>query len=163
MNVTAQQVIENPATSENRYDYIYASHRQRFANWIIDNFLLRLVISFTTVPIFINFVNIQSHGWEFTVTDAFGDSAFSEFTIYYIIASLHYLVYYILCEKLCRGYTLGKLISGTRAIRQDGRELNVMDVVRRSLVRIIPFEVFSGLNSLPWHDSWTKTIVVETR
>jgi uncharacterized RDD family membrane protein YckC len=40
-----------------------------------------------------------------------------------MIIIVNYLVYYTLCEKLFRGQTLGKLITGTRAIRTDGEKL----------------------------------------
>jgi uncharacterized RDD family membrane protein YckC len=76
---------------------------------------------------------------------------------------LNYIVYYTLCEKLLKGYTLGKLITGTRAIRQDGGELTFRNALLRSLSRCVPFEVFSGFNTLTWHDSWTDTKVIKAR
>jgi uncharacterized RDD family membrane protein YckC len=80
-----------------------------------------------------------------------------------LVGILNYLVYYTICEKLFRGYTLGKLITGTRAIRQDGNELTFKDALLRSLSRLVPFEVFSGFNTLTWHDSWTDTMVIKAR
>ena len=62
-----------------------------------------------------------------------------------------------------KGYTLGKLLTGTKAIRVDGLQMTFKDVVIRSLSRIVPFEVFSGLGDKPWHDSWSRTMVVKTR
>jgi uncharacterized RDD family membrane protein YckC len=64
---------------------------------------------------------------------------------------------------LFRGYTLGKFITGTRAIRDDDDELTFKDALLRSLCRIVPLEVFSALAGFPWHDRWTKTKVVKTR
>jgi uncharacterized RDD family membrane protein YckC len=80
-----------------------------------------------------------------------------------LIGYLNYIVYYTLCEKLLKGYTLGKLITGTRAIRQDGGELTFRNALLRSLSRCVPFEVFSGFNTLTWHDSWTDTKVIKAR
>jgi hypothetical protein len=59
---------------------------------------------------------------------------------------------------------LGKLITGTRAIREDGVELNFKDAFLRSLSRLVPFEPFSiwSGNGI-WHDSWTKTMVIKSR
>jgi uncharacterized RDD family membrane protein YckC len=65
-------------------------------------------------------------------------------------------------KKLFRGQTLGKLFTGTRAIRTDGEELTFKDALLRSLCRLIPFEVFSGFG-VPWHDSLTITMVVKKR
>src|SRR5436190_22374580 len=80
----------------------------------------------------------------------------------FIVAYLNYIIYHTICEKLFRGYTLGKLITGTRAIRQDGRELTFKDAILRSLSRLVPFEQFSGFNTLTWHDSWTDTMVIKS-
>ena len=81
----------------------------------------------------------------------------------YIVGIFNYIIYYTICEKAFRGYTLGKLLSGTRAIRNDGAELTFKDAILRSLSRIVPFEVLSALAGRPWHDSWTDTTVVKTR
>ena len=77
-----------------------------------------------------------------------------------MIIIVNYLVYYTLCEKLFRGQTLGKLITGTKSLRTDGEELTFKDALLRSLCRLVPFEVFSGFG-VPWHDSWTNTMVVK--
>ncbi|MBK6634385.1 MAG: hypothetical protein IPG38_08770 [Chitinophagaceae bacterium] len=55
------------------------------------------------------------------------------------------------------------MVTGTRAIRQDGNELTFKDALLRSLCRLVPFEVFSGFNILTWHDSWTETMVIKAR
>ena len=83
--------------------------------------------------------------------------------IAYLVVIFNYLIYYTACEKLFRGYTLGKLISGTRAIRQDGQELTLKNAFMRSLSRLVPFELFSGFNTLAWHDKWTDTMVIRSR
>ena len=62
----------------------------------------------------------------------------------YMIVIVNYLVYYTICEKAFKGYTLGKLITGTRAIREDGNELTFKDALLRSLSRMVPFEGFSA-------------------
>lgn len=92
-----------------------------------------------------------------------GGSTGGLYLILFLVGYLNYILYYTLCEKLFKGYTLGKLISGTRAIRQDGDELTFKNALLRSLSRLVPFEVFSGFNSLTWHDSWTDTMVVKAR
>jgi uncharacterized RDD family membrane protein YckC len=81
----------------------------------------------------------------------------------YAIGFFNYLIYYTICEKAFRGYTLGKLLTGTRAIRDNGEELTFKDALLRSLSRLVPFEVLSGFAARPWHDSWTKTQVVKVR
>jgi uncharacterized RDD family membrane protein YckC len=81
----------------------------------------------------------------------------------YLVAVLNYTIYYTICEKAFKGYTLGKLITGTRAIRTDGQELTFKDALLRSLSRFVPFEAFSGFGGHPWHDQWTNTMVIKSR
>jgi uncharacterized RDD family membrane protein YckC len=83
--------------------------------------------------------------------------------ISYLIGVVNYLVYYTICEKGFKGYTLGKLVTGTRVIREDGDELTIKDALLRSLSRLVPLEIFSAFGGYPWHDSWTKTRVIRTR
>ena len=80
-----------------------------------------------------------------------------------ILGWFNYLIYYTFCELAFKGYTLGKLITGTKAIRNDGQPLMFKDTLLRSLSRMVPFEVFSGFGDKPWHDSWTNTTVVKAR
>lgn len=72
--------------------------------------------------------------------------------------------YYIVLESM-GGYTLGKLITGTKAISADGKPLSFWQVLGRSFARLIPFEPFSFLGSTKsgWHDTMPNTRVVDTR
>ena len=84
------------------------------------------------------------------------------FFFVFIVGYVNYILYYTLCEKLFNGRTLGKLITGTKAVRLDGSPLTLWNALLRSLSRIVPFEPLSGFGT-PWHDSWTDTTVIKTR
>ncbi|HJT74234.1 MAG TPA: RDD family protein [Chitinophaga sp.] len=70
------------------------------------------------------------------------------------------MLYYVVAEAVFKGQTLGKLITGTRAVRLDGSPVTWKDALLRTLCRIVPFEVFSGFDTITWHDKWTGTRVV---
>jgi len=76
------------------------------------------------------------------------------------------LVYY-LPQEAFSGRTLGKLITGTKAVNQDGTELSFGQALGRTLCRFIPFEAFSffGENGRPkgWHDRIPNTMVISVR
>lgn len=146
------------------YQFEYATQGQRFLNWLIDNLLIRYGLAYATgtgigyllaliAPDFISGI----------VNDYSGNINWSLWTLGFVIAYINYIIYYTVCEKLFRGYTLGKLITGTRAIRQDGNELTFRNALMRSLSRCVPFEVFSGFSTLAWHDQWTDTMVIKAR
>ena len=145
-------------------DYIQhepAITSQRFLNCLIDNLLMRFGLSYVT-----------GTGVGYLIGNFFPDyamrivsdkSPWDLLLLGYSIAIFNYLIYYTICEKAFRGYTLGKLITGTRAIRDDGQELTFKDGLLRSLSRLVPFEAFSGFGYKPWHDAWTKTTVIKSR
>lgn len=153
------QTEQHLFTEEDLNQYQDASTGQRFLNLLIDVLLMRYALSrltgYVVMQILINYfpdftMNILDLGFEYYLT-------------LYIIGAFTTIFYYTVCETLFRGYTLGKLITGTRAIRQNGDELRFKDALLRSLCRLVPFEWFSGFGYKPWHDSWTNTMVVKTR
>lgn len=146
----------------NQYiQYTQASQGQRFVNWLIDNLLMRFGLTYLSG--YIVGYGMAKLFPEYTYRVVYSEDKSDLILIGIIIVILNYLVYYTFCEKVFKGYTLGKLISGTRAIRDDGKELTFKDAFLRTLSRIVPFEAFSGFGDRPWHDSWTKTSVVKVR
>ena len=140
------------------FQYIHATQGQRFLNFIIDNILMRLTLTYASGYVVARVLQVIAPDFLFRLV--YDDSKVGLYLLSYIILILNYLVYYTLCEKLFKGQTLGKLITGTKALRTDGEELTFRDALLRSLCRLVPLEVFSGFG-VPWHDSWTNTIVVK--
>jgi uncharacterized RDD family membrane protein YckC len=155
-----EDLLAEESYIDNHFEY--ATQGQRFLNWLIDNLLMRFGLAYLTGFGVGLIINLASPGF-------FEDIAISQntfgtlFFLGIFISYLNYIIYYTLCEKLFKGYTMGKLITGTRAIRQDGEELTFRNALLRSLSRCVPFEVFSGFSTLTWHDSWTDTMVIKTR
>jgi uncharacterized RDD family membrane protein YckC len=65
-------------------------------------------------------------------------------------------------EAIFKGKTLGKFITGTRAVNLDGSRIVSSTAFLRGLSRAVPFCVFSAFGSPcnPWQDRWTDTKVV---
>lgn len=146
-------------TEEDLNQYQEASTGQRFLNLLIDVLLMRYVISWG-VGFMLGMI-LAAFFPEFL--EAIPDEGFEYYLTSYLISVFTVVIYYTFCEKLFNGYTLGKLITGTRAVRENGDGLRFKDALLRSLCRVVPFEWFSGFGYRPWHDSWTRTIVVKTR
>lgn len=141
--------------------YDYASQGQRFLNFLIDNLLMRYGLSYVSGMAIGAIISAISEDFLYEVVTR--QNQLGYYLVAFLISYLNYIFYYTICEKLFKGYTLGKFITGTRAIRQDGKELTFKDALLRSLSRLVPFEPFSGFNTLTWHDSWTKTMVIKVR
>lgn len=144
---------------ESDLGFQYATTGQRFLNWLIDNLLMQLGLSFLTgMVVAVVFQAINPALLERMITEGTTENLVFALVVGYV----NYVFYYTVCEKLCNGYTLGKLITGTKAVRLDGTPLTFKDALLRSLCRIVPFEVLSGFGT-PWHDSWTNTTVIKSR
>lgn len=69
--------------------------------------------------------------------------------------------YYTIFETATRGRTIGKFVTGSIAVTEDGNPLTFKTAFLRSICRLIPFNAFSALGDRPWHDRFSKTIVIK--
>lgn len=140
--------------------YEEAGLGKRFLNYFIDNLLMRFALSYVTGTLLGLFLYSLDPTWANSMVD---ETNFSFWVLAYILGVFNYLLYYTFCEKVFKGYTLGKLITGSRAVREDGQELRFKDALIRSLIRVIPFEPLSAFGGRPWHDTWSNTRVIKVR
>ena len=61
--------------------------------------------------------------------------------------------------------TIGKLITRTKVVMENGEKPSSEAIIIRSLCRMIPFDAFSFLGdpSRGWHDTISKTYVVDVQ
>ena len=158
---TETNIEQHLFTDEELFDYKEASTGQRFLNYLVDALVMQYGLGMLTGTIVAYaFMAID----EDLAYSLFGNEASISFILStYLISIVNYLVYYTFCEKLFKGYTLGKAITGTKAIRTDGQDLTLRDAFLRTLSRCVPFEPFSALGNSPWHDRWTNTMVIRSR
>ncbi|MCX6316349.1 MAG: RDD family protein [Bacteroidetes bacterium] len=149
----ADQLIEN--------QYTEATSGQRFLNYLIDHPFMNYALGYVTGYLY-GYL-LMSIAPEFLYGAFSGEKGFEYYFLIYMIWFFNYIIYYTFCEAAFKGYTLGKLITGTRAIKQDGNKLSLKDALLRTLSRLVPFEAFSALGGTPWHDTWTGTTVVKSR
>lgn len=122
----------------------------RFANFIIDLIIFYagiFVIALVWVMIAIN------NGSNPVLNLGMGEQ--------YLFSYVLYFLFYSIIEGASKGRTVGKLITGTVVLKDDGSPITFADAMMRSLCRLIPFEPFSAFGYHPWHDRFSKTIVVK--
>ncbi|MGN7919389.1 RDD family protein [Lysobacter sp. 22409] len=133
-----------------------ASFLRRFFNYFID-FIACYAIGFVLAFAYVLFAGEGALAW-MEQPNLLRD---------YAIGVGLMLIYYIPLEGMF-GVTVGKLITGTRVVDEQGRPPSWGQVIGRSVARLIPFEPFSVLFSdsrrpAGWHDRLPKTLVVRTR
>jgi len=82
-----------------------------------------------------------------------------------LISLVFYAIYMSIMEALFEGKSLGKLITGTRAVNLDGSPISTSTAFTRGFARAVPFCVFSAFGSPcnPWQDKWTNTMVIDEK
>ncbi|MFM2224559.1 MAG: hypothetical protein RJA07_761 [Bacteroidota bacterium] len=126
----------------NAESYINASATKRFLNYIID------LVVFYALMFLIG------------VVGALVDPVFV-IKYAYVIAIVLLLLYYIVLEGTT-SKTIGKMVTGTKVIDEEGNNISFKTALLRTLCRLIPLEAFSffGEGARGWHDSITDTRVV---
>jgi uncharacterized RDD family membrane protein YckC len=156
-----EQTEHHLFTEQDAHNYVEAATGQRFLNFLVDNLVMRYALNWATGYVVGYFLAMTAPQF---YSDIIDNQGFNYYAVLILVGYFNFIVYYTFCEKVFKGYTLGKLITGTRAIREDGQELTLKDAFLRSLARCVPFEAFSiWFGSGLWHDTWTKTMVVKTR
>ncbi|QEC68537.1 RDD family protein [Panacibacter ginsenosidivorans] len=132
-----------------------ASVGQRFINYFIDLIMFFIVIAGISVIIQILFAVAGV-----TYEDAGNDTLSGNQLFNYLISYSIYVIFYTFCEGASGGRTIGKLVTRTKAVREDETAITCKDAFMRSLCRIVPFDVLSAFSGYPWHDKWTNTKVI---
>jgi len=151
METNQQHLFADP-----EYQIVQASGGKRFANYLIDLIAFYLLVFITGIVIgMVNPETINSIDDENTEFNIVANLAFISIFVLYMFGT----------EAIFKGKTLGKLITGTRAVNEDGSNISIRTALLRGLSRVVPFEVFSALGSpsYPWHDKWTNTYVIDER
>jgi uncharacterized RDD family membrane protein YckC len=151
METTEQHLFADP-----EYQIVQASGGKRFANYLIDVivfYILMFGVGFLIA--IINPATIDSLNSDEVGTDLLDR----------LLSLVLYGLYMFVIEALFKGKSLGKLITGTRAVNADGSNISGVTALLRGLSRAVPFNALSALGtpSYPWHDKWTKTYVIDER
>lgn len=150
---THDSVADLSTELENMVVYEDASRGQRFANLLVDiicaygfSFILIIIVGLVYPP-FLDYFQQENPGVR--LLDR-------------LMTTLLIALYYILIEGLTGGRSVGKFVTGTRALTIDDEPINWQIAFKRNICRIVPFEVLSGFGT-PWHDSWSHTKVVKVK
>ncbi len=123
-----------------------ASKEKRFLNFIID-YIVRFIL-ITVINILLMFILVNS--------------LLQNQLFVYLVAYVTTTLYYLLFE-FYTGKTIGKLITKTIVVDENGNKPSFNSILWRTLSRLIPFDGLSFLGSSSgWHDNLSKTLVINS-
>lgn len=121
-----------------------ASTGQRFVNYLID-----VLVFYAIYAVFIMIVGVEN---------------LMNPIVSFLITWSIFVAYYTIMES-STGKTVGKMVSGTIVVMEDGSKPTTSTALLRGLSRLVPFEFLSAFSesNRMWHDSWTKSWVVKKK
>lgn len=134
---------------------VRADTGKRLANYIID------IIAFYAVFFVVGIIiALSSPGVLNSISDDAGGSLLDR-----LLSLILYAFFMSAIEAITKGRSLGKLITGTRAVNYDGTPISAGTAFARGFSRAVPFCVFSAFGTPcdPWQDRWTNTMVIDNR
>jgi uncharacterized RDD family membrane protein YckC len=134
-------------------NYILASKTTRALNFAIDIIFVKIIAAI--VYFMAAFIALDGYNSLLDWLNSF-DKA-QNFLLWTIIMFFYYSVFEIVFTR-----TISKYFTKTVVVLRDGSKPKLIDILGRTLVRIIPFEYFTFLRGRKpgWHDELSKTFVV---
>jgi len=141
-------------------DEMLASKGKRFANYVID----RIVFYGIIVVLGILAALIASLLGNESVLNFLDSLENVNSLVDRLVTTLIFIVFYMILEGLTQR-TIGKLITRTKVVMENGEKPSPETIITRSLCRMIPFNAFSFLGNSPrgWHDTIPKIFVVDVQ
>ncbi|MEL1244784.1 RDD family protein [Flavobacterium sp. DGU11] len=137
-------------------DDMLASKGKRFGTFMLDTavfYILQIAVALIAGILYTVFEYDGMLLWVTEMSDA---------GMLVLVLSIN-MFYFIVMEGVLQR-TLGKMVTGTKVVMEDGSKPPAGVIVLRTVCRLIPFEAFSflGERGRGWHDSITHTYVVDT-
>ncbi|MDA3614036.1 RDD family protein [Polluticaenibacter yanchengensis] len=82
-----------------------------------------------------------------------------------ILSLLLFGIYMGITEMLLKGRTVGKFVTGTKSVTEEGDPIDKGTLFKRGMIKAVPFCAFSALGApcYPWQDKWTNTMVIDIK
>lgn len=130
-----------------------ASRPRRILNYLLDSLFLQLFYGILAIVLFIILLLVGKIDSFIQWAESLSDPVAG------LMGILLYMSYYNLFEAWL-GKTPAKFLTRTRVVDLWGNKPGWLDIMGRSLCRLLPFDAVSFLFGSDWHDRFSKTIVI---
>jgi uncharacterized RDD family membrane protein YckC len=149
MENAQEDFLDDLLADDAAFNMVRANVGKRFLNYLIDLasfYLLVFVLGFVAASFFPSFLYDLEN-------------------INPIVSMVLFGLYMGSIEALSKGRSLGKLVTGTKAVYEDGGIISAQTAFARGACRIVPFNQLSAFGDPPnpWHDKWNSTYVIDLK
>jgi len=131
----------------------------RFGNAVIDSIVMWIIGVVYIASAGYIYDNFYSADWILDIAGSEGN-----FWSNLLWGYIHSSIFYFILEATTQR-TIGKFLTGTMVVMEDGSKPSAWVIFKRTLCRLIPFEPFSFFrdDSRGWHDTISDTFVVNAK
>jgi hypothetical protein len=146
------ETIERTYETHTSVTLVEAGRWRRFFHLIMDDFIMILVFS-ASFEFFIRTEKLQT--FVSALQNGLGDRV-----AFIIIFAFFRVFYYAIFESVL-GVTAAKTLSETRVADEEGNKPAVSAVLKRTFLRLVPFEALTFFTPSGLHDKWSETYVIK--
>ncbi|TPD68240.1 RDD family protein [Flavobacterium microcysteis] len=148
------ETIERTYETHTSVTLVESGRWRRFFHLIMDDFIMILVFS-ASFEFLIKNEKIRPF------IDAL-ESGFGDRGAFIVIVAIFRVFYYGIFE-LVLGVTAAKTLSETRVADEEGNKPAVSAVLKRTFLRLVPFEALTFFMPRGLHDRWSETYVIKEK
>lgn len=148
------ETIERTYETHTSVNLVEAGRWKRFFHLIIDYFIMIFVFS-TAFESLVREEKIQP--LLNSLENGLGESG-----AFIAIVAIFRVLYYAIFESVL-GVTAAKLLTESRVTDENGNKPQVGSVIKRTFLRLVPFEAFSFFTASGLHDKWSETYVIKEK
>lgn len=153
LNVIEEKVIENDNQIIENY-LERASNYKRFLNSFIDSFII-LIVAF-------DFISYSEMNESLTTFFSYLKTSFGDKFGFIVFFFLIKFTYYLIFESVFKN-TPAKFITACYVTDEEGNPPSFSIILKRTLLRFVPFESFSFLMGKNLHDDYSDTYVINKK
>lgn len=135
---------------------MFVSWQKRLLNLVIDAAVIfGIIIILGIFAAILALLGFDGMALWFTEMDSLTDRIFTSAVI----------VFYYFTMEITTQRTVGKLMTGTKVVMEDGSKPLAGDIMKRALCRLLLLEILSFINATPrgWHDTASDTYVIDAK
>ena len=132
----------------------YVDGWARFGHWLLD-YVFRIIFELA-IGVILGVILALTRGLEILQDSNIG--LYNKLLSWLVFQPLYYFIFEFAMQASPAKALLGRIV-----VDEYGNKPTAKQFFIRSISRVVPFEAFSCLSPLGWHDNWSNTFVIRKK